>query len=749
MPKSIAEWASIKAVEPLLAAVVLGAVAAVIGIMLQISLATLLYTGDLAPFLGAGIGTFLAGTLIMALVGSLTSSFPNTIIYAQEMPAMLLALAAGSIVASARAASDPQAHFYTVVVLVALSTLLTGLFFLLLGRFKLGNLIRYLPYPVVGGFLAGTGWLMVAGGIAVMSEIPVTLATLTTLLQPEVLARWLPGLVLASTALLLLRRYNHFLILPSLLTVAIGLCYMVLSAQGIPVATAQSQGWLLGPFPADSLWTPLSPINLAQVQWSAILAHSDTIGTVMLLSLVAVLLNISGMELSTGRDLDLNRELRTAGLANLAGGLGGGPTGFHALGLSNLAHSRAPDTRLVGIVFALLVGFTLLRGTAILSYIPTFVAGGLVLYLGLDFLAEWAYDTWFRLSHTDYAIVILIALAMNMIGVLAGVALGMLVAVILFVVDYSRISAIKHALSSRSYRSNVDRPLVQQQVLRAHGEEIYILQLQGFLFFGTAHTVFEQLHQRLAEKERPHPRFVVLDFRQARGLDASAALSIGKMVQVAQRHNFLLLFSHLSHPMEQRLRREILTTANQAVWRIFPDLDHAMEWCEEQILQVAQCANAFESPQTFEQFLTMLLHNGKMSPSHASRAVAMVMDYVERLDVAAGHSLITQGDDPTGLYFIAAGQSTAQVETEDGRVIRLRTMQPGTVIGELSLYTGTTASASVVTLEPSTVYFLAAARLAQMEAQDPQVAVALHRAIAYTVSGRLIDATDVVRTLPA
>ena len=50
-------------------------------------------------------------------------------------------------------------------------TVLCGAVFFALGKFKLGNLVRFVPYPVVGGFLAGTGWLLLKGGIYVASGV--------------------------------------------------------------------------------------------------------------------------------------------------------------------------------------------------------------------------------------------------------------------------------------------------------------------------------------------------------------------------------------------------------------------------------------------------------------------------------------------------------------------------------------------------------------------------------------------------
>ena len=133
----------------------------------------------------------------------------------------------------------------TVVGAIALTSLLTGVFLFILGQLKLGELIRFLPYPVVGGFLAGLGCLLSQGAIKVMTDLELS----SSLFQAEVLLRWLPGLIFAIILLLVSRRYTHFLILPASFLAATGLFYLVLLLTNTPVSQASAQGWLLGPFP--------------------------------------------------------------------------------------------------------------------------------------------------------------------------------------------------------------------------------------------------------------------------------------------------------------------------------------------------------------------------------------------------------------------------------------------------------------------------------------------------------------------
>ena len=109
-----------------------------------------------------------------------------------------------------------------------------------LGLFKLGNLIRFIPYPVIGGFLAGAGWLLVRGAFSVMIGSNPSLSDLPSMLAVDMLIKWLPGLLLAVLLLLILRRHNHYMIVHGLILDATGLFYLVLRLLGISLAQASA-----------------------------------------------------------------------------------------------------------------------------------------------------------------------------------------------------------------------------------------------------------------------------------------------------------------------------------------------------------------------------------------------------------------------------------------------------------------------------------------------------------------------------
>src|SRR5260221_11296027 len=179
----------------LLSAVTSGVISSVILIIVAISFATLIFSGPLQFYVPRAIGFILFGTVVISGITALTSSFPSMVSCPQVNPAAFLAAIAGVITAGAVGSRDQAAA--TLVATIIISSLLTGITCILLARFHLGNLVRYIPYPVIGGFLAGVGYLLVLGSFSVLADEPFDLLRLSHFFQPELLIRWLPGVIFA------------------------------------------------------------------------------------------------------------------------------------------------------------------------------------------------------------------------------------------------------------------------------------------------------------------------------------------------------------------------------------------------------------------------------------------------------------------------------------------------------------------------------------------------------------------------
>ena len=724
-------------IEPrqLVPSITAGLVTGLIMVVLNVSLATLVFSGEMIPFISRGIGIFIFGAFAMSVVASILGSLPGTIIGPQDGPAALLAVTAGGIVGSLAGAASPETIFSTTLAGIVITSVVTGFILLLIGQFKLGNLVRYIPYPVVGGFLAGTGWLLTRGAFEVMAGETFSLQTLLKLIQSENLILWLPGTIYAVVILVVLRRTSHFLVWPALILGAVAIFYASLFATGTSIDQARSMGLLLESFPSGGLWKPFTPADFTRVDWSSLASQADLLISVPLVSLIALLLNATGLELVARRDVDLNHELRMTGLANLVSGLGGGAAGYHYLGATALAQHMGAKSNLVTVVAGLICGLVLIFGGGFVSFLPVALLSSLLLVLGLSFLIEWVYEAWFKLPRAEYFIVMVSLLVIALTGYLQGVGAGIVIATILFVIKYSRINTVRDSLNGQIYHANVERPAVQREILHKFGRGIHIFRLQGYIFFGTSDKLLNRIRE-LLESMVDKDRFIVLDFHRVHGLDSSAVSSFTRMLQLAELHGIHLVLTQVSPDIRQQMVRGGFKPGQRV--QIFPTLDHGMEWCENMLLQ-----KHLASTQFIQASIKGQLRKTFAKPELVDR----LLNYLERMEVEGNVYLFRRGDAPDAMYFVESGRLNVILETEAGEMTRLRNVRGGTVVGDISLYLGQPRTANVVTEQKCVLYRLTTESMKKMESQDSEAASALHEWIARLMAERMADNTSAIEAL--
>ncbi len=719
----------------LLPSLTAGLIAAIVTISMEISLAALIFSGDLSQFLPGGIGLMLFGAFAVGIAIALTTSLPGMIGVPQDTPAAIVSLIGAAIALSMRGA-EPRSIYATVLAAISITSILTGIFFLLLGKFKASGFVRYIPYPVVGGFLAGTGWLLSLGAFGVMVSGELSLSQLFTVNN---LASWVPGAVFGFALLLILRRSNHFLITPGALILATALFYAYLLIAGIPVAEASARGWLLGPFPSGGLYQPLTPASLALIDWGAILQNFDKIATILALSIIALLLNASALEVTVKQDIDLNRELQSAGWANLFGGLGGSPVGYQTLGMSALAHRLGAKSRLANLISALICGLALFFGASVISYFPKPVLGGMLLYLGLSFLSDWLVDSRKSLPLLDYLLVWIILFIIATVGFLEGIAAGTFIAAVLFVVSYSRVSVIKNTLDGAIYHSKVDRPKIHRDILHQNGSEIFIMSLQGFIFFGTIQGVLDKLRTRIADQSQGRLGYIVLDFHRVTHLDSSAVFGITRLKQVAEANNVLMVWTEVRPEIVRNLERGGLHDSTDDTFIIKPTLDEGVEWCENRIL-------ARQGMNDLTGFIERVEHQIKrVFPG--LQGIDRLLKFLEKRELREGEVLIKQDDPAEEMYFVESGLVTIELELPNGKRMRLRSIRGGATVGEIGLYLRNTRTASVIASRKSTVYRLTGQSLKEMQEKDPEIAALFHEWIVRLLAERIVDNNRIIEAL--
>ncbi len=725
------------AAERFLPSVVTSSVVAMMTVILSISFVALIFVGPISGFVAEGTSLMLATAVILGIFMALFSSYSGTIAIPQDRVAPIVALMATLIIHEMSGAA-PETVGMTVLAAIASSTLLVGAVLFFLGAYKLDNIVRFTPYPVIGGFLAGSGWILLTGSFRITSGEPFAFLNLREEIASGRIMGWMPCVVFGLVAYLAVRARKHYITLPSLVFFAGILFYLWLGLSHHSLAEARQDGWILPAPPATNFNGVLILPLLRHVDWFVVAHQYTSLIALLLTSIVSILLNTSALELAADEEIDLNQELRAAGLGNLFSGFTGGMIGFQSLSLSSLPLGMGVRSRLVGLISAFACFLLLWFGTGLIGFIPKFILGGVLFYNGLAFLTEWVFDAYFRLSREDYFLVILILVIVAAFGYLQGVGAGIIIATVLFVLKYSTVNVISSIISGDSHHSTVDRSPIEARLLNNQGGRIHILRLKGFIFFGSANNLLDSIHERQADKTLPKLDYVILDFQHVSGLDTSGIVSMSKLSRLAKKTGFLILAASVPVDIQNSFRGAGLLAEGPGQVRIFRDRDFSVEWCENDMLK-----HHFPDVQGEVKSLPQILHD-----FHPWRVdTSGLLNYMERIEVDKNHYLILQGDPSDELFFIEKGKVKVVVELDNGRTMRVRSMGAGTVVGEIGLYLGQPRLASVVTEEPCAIYRLNADSLAKMEQENSGLAAAFHEFMVRVLAERVTQQNRTLRAL--
>ncbi|MDX6766323.1 MAG: SulP family inorganic anion transporter [Candidatus Methylacidiphilales bacterium] len=696
------------------------------------SYSLLIFNGVLAPYAIWGVTLALVSAVVIGLWSVLNGAFSDQVCIPQDRIAPILGFMSAALVAVMGEVAPPGRIFATLAVSIALSTLFTGLLVYGLGRFRLGNLIRFIPYPVIGGFLAGSGWLLVAGSVRAATGVAFNWSNLPGLFLQGGILPWFPVACFGVGLFALQRFFRHWSVLPGFLLFNVGLFYVWLLATGHTLDYARAHGWLITLVAWEGVQWPGFFEVLQQADWFRVLQMGGAFTAVALTSAVSILLNSSALDVESSRESDLNHELRTLGVGNLLAGLCGGMVGFTSLSLSRLVREAGGRSRLVGVSMVAVCLVCLAGNMHWIGYLPKFVLSGLLLYLGLIFLHEWLVLAWWKLPRTDYAAVVAILGVIASSGYFQGVMVGLLIATLLFVVNYSRVRIVTHVLSGAEQRSNVDRSPQEQALLRENGAKIYILRLQGFIFFGSASSLLGQIRDRLAPGGGEPVEYVVLDFTRVYGLDSSAVLSLRRLRDLVAASEVTLILCGVAPRILEQMRLSGLDTANDPRVSVHPDRDHALEWCEDRLLWKQAGDGGPAAAMDLFARLALTWPVGPVRPD-------ALKPYLDRIEVPAGTRLLRQGEPSDALFFLEQGRLTVKLESANQPDVRLRSMNPGAVVGELGLYLGEPRTASILADVDCVLFRMGRDTLDRLQVEQPALASAFHQCMLRMVASRLVN----------
>ncbi|MBK5934538.1 SulP family sulfate permease [Rhodovulum imhoffii] len=405
---------------------------------------------------------------------------------------------------------------------LALATFLSGIFLALGGILRLGNFVKYIPYPVTVGFTAGIGVIILASqmrpflGLTLdgpepgpfLEKLPVLWNALPTLSTLNL------ALGLGSFGFILVMRHiaPRF---PGMLG-AIALAGLTVWALNLPVATIGSAyGGLASGLPMPAL--PALSMDKVRAVLPDALAFT-------LLGAIESLLSAVVADSMTGRRHRSNAELIGQGAANMASACFGGfcVTGTIARTATNVrAGARGP---VAGMIHALALLLIIMLAAPLASAIPLAALAGVLVSVALHMIDLRAIRTLIRTARAE-AVVLLATLAMTVLrdlteAIITGLALGALV----FLHRLAQMSGVDATLDETNTDS---RPKD-----RGEGRQTIVLRLTGAYFFGSA-PVIESVLDRISAQ----PRRLILDMADVPLLDITGAHSLSGFIRKALDRN--------------------------------------------------------------------------------------------------------------------------------------------------------------------------------------------------------------------
>jgi SulP family sulfate permease len=671
-----------------------------------------------------GIQMFLLTTAVCQFVFVARSSFDGAIgmMMVENVPFMHTL----SVSILAELGADSPKALPTILVTYAVSSVVCGALFFVLGYFKLGNIVYLFPKHIIVGAIGGIGAFVLQNGVenATGKSFEYTLDGVKSLFAADIVWLWVSSAALA-VLLSVLTRWVKSPVFPPIYFVSIPpLFYLVLLLLGISTETAREHGWFFDRAPHVEFYMLWEQYDFSLVEWSVIPKQFGTIIGLTFFSLMHVPINIPSLSLTTDKEVDMNVELVAHGISNALGGMLGTVQNYLCYSTSALYFKCGGGGRKSGLIIGVLMLLFFFVGPNAVAYVPRCMAGCLMIHIGWDLLREALIDTYDELDALELGTVWVIAATMTFWGMNQGLAVGALLACMTFVMQSASTptnAPIRGSMSAATLRSNVWRTTEELDVLDRESRYIHVVQLKGHLFFGNANQLSEYVRDLFDHCQGWNEiRFLVLDFTLVVGLDSSAADRLTKIKYVCDTHGCKVVFAAVPAIYTKFTAHLTQIFDDQSIFHVALDLNAALEWCEDAILSchiipTTRSLGSLDGSACDDDELVHLRSLQRLMPNQPLSVIHRLLDYFHIQEIEKDEVLWKQGDVPDCTLLLVDGALRAVVEEEAGTT---EDVSVGAVVGELCFLTGEKRKTSLIAVRRSVVYVLDRTSFEQMLQTD-------------------------------
>ena len=706
-----------------------GLAAMLVALPSSIAFGVLTFTAISPHLVGEGAFVGMIGAAAMGLGAPLFGRTP-ALISAPSAPA--------AAVLSGLAAEFVQQGMETrrIVGLLALTALLAALMQVLYGILKCGRLIKYIPFPVVSGYLSGVGVIIALGQLPKLLGLPKG-ATLTTgLLTPE-LWQWQGIVVGLITILCMLAAPKLTQKIPA---VIIGLAagtasYFALGAYFPQLLSLQANTLVIGPIGSNASFletvaSRFQSILEVRLQDLYLVAYSG-LALSALLS-IDTLKTCVVLDALTKKRHDSNRQLLGQGMANLLSFMAGGMSGSGAMGPTMVNAASGGRTVQSGMIEGALVVLVILALSPMIAWVPIGALAGILLVVAFRMFDWHAFRLLkHRETRFDFAVIAAVVVVAETVGLIAASATGVGLAILLFIRDQIRISVLRRRASLKDITSKTHRLESEYAILKNAGEQAAIYELQGNLFFGTSDHLFSELEGDLSTR-----KWLLFDMRRIQTLDYTATHVFSLMQDRLKERGGELLFCSMPSSLPsgtdiQRYMHDVgLIDENGGGIRIFETRDEGLEWMENRILEAA----AVLAPRE-ERVLD--LKEIELFREMDEATINALRQCVRQRTAPTGGKIFVSGDSGDEIFLIRRGIVRILLPLNGGKHHHLATISQGDYFGEMAFLDHYHRSAEAIAKTDCELYTLSRREFNQQVYFDSILGVRVFARIARAISLRL------------
>ncbi len=700
------------------------------------------YTTLGPEYAGQGAMAGLAGAAALGIAAPLFGRTAG-LISAPCAPAaaVLSALIAGLMAGQSDVRMEPAA----ILPLVSLTVLFAGGLQISYGLLGGGKLIKFIPYPVVSGYLSSVGIIIALGQLPKLFGIPKGTSLLQGIMSPATW-KW-QGLVVGiiTMAVMALAPLVTRRIPAAILGLLAGIItYFSMTPFCPELLNSTHNPLIIGPIQASGSFIGIISdrvTSLAHLEISSIKRILVPALTLSALLSIDTLKTCVGLDALTRNRHNSNRELIGQGIGNLSSFLLGGMPGAGTMGPTLVNLNSGGRTPRAGIMEGAFVVLALLFMSPLIAWVPIGSLSGILLVIAWRMFDRSMFRLLSypagRLDFTVIAGVIVVALTVDLI---AASGVGIALAILLFIREQIKAPVIRRKCYLNQMSSKIRRRSTERDILSRNGDQAVFCELQGNLFFGTTDQLFTQLESDLRTKT-----WMLLDMRHASSIDYTAVHLFEQMhAQLAERGGQLLFSGMPSALLDQRDFERYLAqmgiVRDRDGVKIAETREEALEWMEQQILDKAN-AIIIDEEQSLNIADFELFHGLDKS------ALVMLESCMEELSLQAGEKAFTQGDYGDQLFLIRKGSVKVMLPLEGGKRHHIATIERGGFFGELAFLDSGVRSADVEAREASEIFILSRSRFDSVSQTSIFLGEHVFVRLALVISERLRQADLELRIL--